>query len=78
MDIDSKLSHAFQIGLGLDAKTPFNTLEFAKNEHWDSIAHMKLIAAIEEEFAIRLEVNDILGMSSYPIARDIVNKYLEI
>lgn len=74
---DAKLKLAFEKGLGIPANSSFESLEFAKSEHWDSIAHMKLIATLEEEFSIRLDVNDIIGMSSYLIAKDIVNKYLE-
>jgi acyl carrier protein len=73
---DINLKQAFQHGLGLDSSTAYETLEFAKTEQWDSIAHMKLIAAIEEKFTIRLDVNDILEMNSYLKAREIVNHYL--
>jgi acyl carrier protein len=74
---DTKLKKAFEKGLGIPENSPFETLEFAKSDHWDSIAHMKLIAAIEEEFDIRLDVNDILGLSSYLVARDLITKHME-
>lgn len=74
---DVKLKKAFEKGLGLQSNAPFETLEFAKSDHWDSIAHMKLIAAIEEEFDIRFEVNEILNLSSYLVAKEIIGKHLE-
>jgi acyl carrier protein len=74
---DLNLQQAFQLGLGLDPTATYETLEFAKTEQWDSIAHMKLIAAIEEKFAIRLDVKDILELNSYLKAREIVNHYLK-
>lgn len=75
--IDTKLKSAFEKGLEVPPTTDFASLEFAKSEHWDSIAHMKLVAAIEEEFGIQLDVNDILGLSSFSVARELVKKYAD-
>lgn len=76
MDFDQKLAQTFRTGLGLDPHSEVESLEFSKSEHWDSIGHMKLIAALEEAFDIRMNVNDILNMSSYSVARQTVAKYL--
>lgn len=75
MKEETKLQKAFQIGLGLDDAVDFNTLEFSKTAQWDSIAHMRLVAAIEEAFGIRLSIQDILGMSSFRVAKELVQKY---
>lgn len=75
MTEDSKLQQAFQTGLGLGSEVDFATLEFSKTPQWDSIAHMRLIAAIEEAYKIRLSIQDILGMSSYSVAQKIVQRY---
>ena len=75
MDSDSKLKDAFQKGLGLQALPPRESLQFSKTEEWDSIGHMRLVAAIEEEFAIRLDVNDVLALNSYESALAIIKKY---
>lgn len=73
---ESRMKKAFQKGLGLKENfQDYEALEFSKSELWDSIGHMKLIAALEEEFGISIDINDILGMSSYPIAREIIQKY---
>ncbi len=76
-NFDTKLKLAFEKGLGIPADTDFASLEFAKSEHWDSIAHMKLVAALEEEFAIQLDVNDILGLSSFQVAQEMLKKYAD-
>jgi acyl carrier protein len=73
---DIKLKHTFEKGLGTSLDNEFESLEFGKSEKWDSIAHMRLIAAIEEDFIIRLEVDDILGMNSFIRAKEIINKHL--
>lgn len=73
--METKLQKAFKEGLNLHNPIDFENLMFAKSKGWDSIAHMKLIAAIEEEFKINLEVDDVLSLSSYPTAKKIVEKY---
>lgn len=75
MQNDMKLKQAFTVGLGLNHEVNFESLEFAKFEAWDSIAHMKLIASIEELFGIRLEVGDVLALSSFSAAKEILQKY---
>lgn len=75
---ESTLQKAFQTALGLGAGIDFVTLEFSKTPQWDSIAHMRLIAAIEEAFKIRLTIQDILGMSSYRVAQEIVKRYTQL
>ena len=56
---------AFQEGLGADDSAITEDLEFNSIEEWDSIGHMGLIAALEEEFNISFETDDIVEFSSY-------------
>lgn len=70
-----KLQRAFQRGLGLVDGVDCQILQYAKTRGWDSIAHMQLVAAIEAEFDVRLETVDILGLSSYDKAVEILTKY---
>jgi acyl carrier protein len=42
---------------------------------WDSVAHMQLIAAIENAFDIMFEMDDIVDFSSYEKGKDILSKY---
>jgi acyl carrier protein len=42
---------------------------------WDSIAHMQLIAVIENTFDIMFEMEDIVDFSSYEKGKDILSKY---
>jgi len=34
-------------------------------EQWDSLKHLNLIMAIEQEFGIRIDVNDAVEMTSF-------------
>lgn len=70
-----KLRAAFRESLHLSADTLVDSLEYNKHKKWDSVAHMALVAAIEEAFDIMLETDDVLEMSSFLKAVSIVEKY---
>lgn len=70
-----RLKSAFSEALALPPDTNFDSLEYAKSAGWDSVAHMKLVSEIENAFDIMLDTDDVIGMSSFPIAKDIVAKY---
>lgn len=42
---------------------------------WDSAGHMGLIAAIEENFNIMLDPDDIIDLSSFEKGKEILKKY---
>jgi len=42
---------------------------------WDSIGHMSTMAALETEFDIMMETDDIIDFSSYPKGMEILAKY---
>ena len=74
---EEKLKKAFQDGLGIAGESDYESLEYAKTPEWDSVAHMRLVAAIEEAFDIMMDTDDVIGMSSYPVAKEILAKYEE-
>lgn len=51
------------------------SLKYQDIPEWDSVGHMGLVAALEDKFAIELDVDDIIDMSSYKIGQDILAKY---
>lgn len=42
---------------------------------WDSLVHLTFVTAIEDEFEIMLETEDILNFKSYSDGLRIINKY---
>lgn len=42
---------------------------------WDSVGHMSIMAALETEFGIMLETDDIIDFSSYHKGMEILAKY---
>ena len=75
MTTQNKLVEAFQKALGIDKSAIVDTLTYNSIPQWDSIAHMSLIAEIEETFDIMLDTDDIIDMSSVAKAKEIIAKY---
>ena len=50
-------------------------LKYNEIDEWDSIGHMSLVAAIEEEYKISLETDDIIDFSSYKKGIELLKKY---
>jgi len=50
-------------------------LEYMGISDWDSVGHMGLIAAIEDEFDIMMETDDIIDFSSFEKGKELLAKY---
>lgn len=74
MDSTDKLKKAFSEALELSQEEIKDDLSYG-NESWDSIAHLSLIASIETEFDIMLGSDDVIDMSSFKKAKEILQKY---
>lgn len=44
-------------------------------EGWDSVGHMSLMASLEDEFSIELDIDDIIDFSSFETGWTILQKY---
>ncbi len=74
MDNLEKLAKVFAETFGIsEAET--KGLQYQGIEAWDSVGHMSLIAALEDEFDIQLDTDDIIDMSSFEKAQEILKKY---
>jgi acyl carrier protein len=69
------LEDIFSETLGIDQQRVVDGLEYNSIKEWDSVAHMALIAALEEAYDIMLETEDVIDMSSVGRAREILAKY---
>lgn len=68
---DRIIAEVFELG-----DTPIDeSMERAKTPKWDSLVHLTLVAAIEDEFDIMLDTEDILSLNSYARGLEIVNNY---
>ena len=69
-----KYNTAFTESFGID-ESALNDLKYESILEWDSVAHMGLIAEIEEAFDIELEIDDVIDFSSYVKGKEILKKY---
>ena len=69
------LKSTFVDVIGIDPASDFNSLVYGSTTGWDSVAHMALIAAIEGAFDIMLPTDDVIDMSSFAKAKEIVAKH---
>ncbi|MBM2814365.1 MAG: acyl carrier protein [Ignavibacteria bacterium] len=69
-----KLKIAFSSSLGINIENIDDNLAYGFIG-WDSVAHMKLIAAIEDAFDIMLDTDDVIDMSSFSKAKELIGKY---
>ena len=51
------------------------SLEYQSIEPWDSVGHMALMAALEDEFDIMLEMDDIIDFGTYLTGIETMKKY---
>ena len=70
-----KYSEIFQKSLNVDADKVNENLKYNEIDEWDSIGHMTLMAALEEECKISLETDDIIDFSSFKKGIEILKKY---
>ena len=70
-----KYSEIFQTSLNLSPDKMNKNLKYNEVEEWDSIGHMTLISALEEEYKITLETDSIIDFSSYEKGIEILRKY---
>lgn len=75
-NMESRLKNVFMDSLGVDESTVRDDLKYAGIPQWDSVAHMALIAAIEDAFEIMIDTEDVIDMSSFAKAKEIVAKYM--
>lgn len=71
-----KLRQIFASSLNIKIDDVQDDLKYATIPQWDSVAHMALVAAIEEGFDIMMDAEDVIDMSSFAKAQDIVAKHL--
>jgi acyl carrier protein len=71
-----KIDKVFKDVIGADSSVDRKILIYNEVEGWDSVAHMTLVAALEEAFDCMLDMDDILDMSSYDKALEIMAKHV--
>ena len=75
MHSTQELKQVFVEDLGIDPATDADSIVYGQTQGWDSTAHMGLVAGIENRFDIMLDTQDLIDMSSFRKATEILGKY---
>jgi acyl carrier protein len=69
------LREAFIAALDLSPDTEVEGLAYSEHPNWDSVGHMALVAELEDRFDVMLETDDVLAMSSFTVASEILRRH---
>lgn len=75
MTDQTRLAGVFATALEIPVEEINDDLKYNEDKRWDSTAHMILIAQLEGEFELMLDIDDIIDMSSFLQAKLILKKY---
>ena len=70
-----RLKGVFSAALGISQSEINDETAYDKSKGWDSLAHMALISALDSEFDIMLDTDDVVDLSSYAKSKEILRKY---
>ena len=70
-----KYNEAFKETFEIEENQLNDSLEYQSIESWDSVGHMALMAALEDEFDIMLDMDDIVDFGSYNTGIKTLEKY---
>lgn len=74
--MEEKIRKIFKEVIGVDPSIDRSSIVYSEVPGWDSVAHMSLVAALEDEFDCMLDMDDIIEMSNYDKALEIMAKYV--
>lgn len=72
LTVQDKLVQAFVEVMRIDAERVSDTLAYGHCDEWDSLAHMALVAELENAFGLMLDTEEIIAMSSVAEIRRIL------
>lgn len=73
--MEEKLKESFAKALKIDVSKVKAGLKYQTIPEWDSISHMMLISQIEEDFDVSIDTDDVIDLSSFDKAIEILSKY---
>ena len=73
--VEQRVRKVFIETIHLDSAEGADRLLYNQVGGWDSVGHMMLVAGLEQEFDCMLDMDDILEMSSFAKAVEIMGRY---
>ncbi|MCF2533498.1 acyl carrier protein [Yinghuangia soli] len=74
MSTKERLKGVFAHALDLDPDTKIEDLRYREIDKWDSLGHMALVAAIEDEFDVQFDTDQVIDMSAFKVAYDMLRE----
>ena len=71
------LRAVFRAVFDLDAAAAVDGLAYRAIPAWDSIGHMRLVAELETAFDLMLDTDEVIGLSDFAKAVEIVSGHLD-
>ena len=75
MSVVEKYNAVFASVFNVEESVLNNEFNADTVDNWDSITQLSLVTAMEDEFDIMLDPEDILNFKSYVVGKEIVAKY---
>ena len=72
--VEQKLREIFCDVFSIEEKDVTDELAYSSIPTWDSVAHMAMVAEVEEAFDIMMDTDDIIDMSTFKISVEIVER----
>ena len=72
MALNDRLRRVFVDTLELTPSVDVEELKYRDIDAWDSLGHMSLVAAIEDEIDVQLDTEQVIDMSSFKVAVDML------
>ena len=70
----NKLKESFAEALDVSIEIINDQLEYRGIDEWDSITHMFLISQIEDDFDVSISPDDVIDMSSFSKALELIER----
>lgn len=72
---EQQLKEVFAKTFDIPVERVTDDLSYDSFAAWDSIAHMALIAAIDQTFKIMMDTEDVIDLNSFAKAKSLLTKY---
>lgn len=72
MSTRERLKGVFAYALDLGPEVEIEDLRYREIDKWDSLGHMALIAAIEDEFDVQLDTDQVIELSAFKVGYDML------
>tara|TARA_Y100000768_G_C23471642_1_gene448371 strand:+ start:255 stop:497 length:243 start_codon:yes stop_codon:yes gene_type:complete len=78
MNSNDRYKKVFIDSLSINSNDFSEDIKYNDIPEWDSIGHMTLMSALEEEFKITLETDDIIDFSSFKKGKELLETKYDV